>query len=337
MSTAAAAWKFAAGQRLRENCRARGASDGGKMSIDLSGRVAIITGAGRGLGREHALLLASRGAKILVNDLGGAANGTGGSISAAQKVVSEIKALGGEAIANGASVTDYAEVEAMVAEAIARWGRVDVLVNNAGFLRDRTFAKMDLADFRAVVEVHLMGAVNCTKAVWDLMRAQNYGRIIMTTSSSGLYGNFGQSNYGAAKMALVGLMQTLGLEGEKYNIRVNCLAPTAATRMLEGLLPQAMLDALTPDRVSPAVLALASEDAPNRKIFCAGGGSFEQANITLTSGLFIGSGADSAEQLLAQYEKVADRSGEIVPWSGSVQGQVELGNAGSNAAAAGET
>lgn len=303
------------------------------MLIDLSGRVAIITGAGGGLGREHALLLASRGAKVLVNDLGGATDGTGGSISAAQKVVSEINALGGEAIANGASVTDYAEVEMMVAEAVARWGRIDILVNNAGILRDRSFSKMDLVDFRAVVDVHLMGAVNCTKAVWDMMRAQKYGRIIMTTSSSGLYGNFGQSNYGAAKMALVGLMQTLGLEGEKYNVRVNCIAPTAATRMLEGLMPKAMLDALTPDCVSPAVLALAAEQAPNRKIFCAGGGSFEQANITLTSGLFIGNRDDSAERLLVQYEELADRSGEIVPASGSVQGEVELGKAGFNPAA----
>jgi NAD(P)-dependent dehydrogenase (short-subunit alcohol dehydrogenase family) len=303
------------------------------MSIDLSGRVAIITGAGGGLGRSHALLLASRGAKILVNDLGGAADGTGGSISAAQQVVAEIEAMGGEAIANGASVTDFCQVEAMVAQAVERWGRIDILVNNAGILRDRTFAKMDLADFRAVVEVHLMGAVNCTKAVWDLMRAQQYGRIIMTTSSSGLYGNFGQSNYGAAKMALVGLMQTLGLEGEKNNIRVNCLAPTAATRMLEGLLPQAMLDALTPDRVSPAVLALAAENAPTRKIFCAGAGSFEQANITITSGLFIGAGDDAAEQLLAHQEELADRSGEIVPANGFEQSRIELANAGLETAA----
>lgn len=303
------------------------------MSIDLSGRVAIITGAGGGLGRQHALLLASCGAKIVVNDLGGATDGTGGSVSAAQNVVAEINALGGEAIANGASVTDYAKVEAMVADAVARWGRVDILINNAGILRDRTFAKMDLADFRAVVEVHLMGSVHCTKAVWDVMRAQKYGRIIMTTSSSGLYGNFGQSNYGAAKMALVGLMQTLALEGEKYDIRVNCLAPSAATRMLEGLLPQAMLDSLIPERVSPAVLALAAENAPNRKIFCAGAGSFEQANITLTAGVFIGNGNDAAEQLLAQQEKLADRRGEIVPGSGSVQAQVELANAGFNAAA----
>lgn len=306
------------------------------MSIDLSGKVAIITGAGGGLGREHALLLASRGARVMVNDLGGATDGRGRSLSAAQKVVSEIKERGGEAIANGASVTNYTEVEAMVAETVGQWGRVDILVNNAGILRDRTFAKMDLADFRAVVDVHLMGAVNCTKAVWGMMREQKYGRIIMTTSSSGLYGNFGQSNYGAAKMALVGLMQTLGLEGEKYNVHVNCLAPTAATRMLEGLLPQEMLDALTPDRVSPAVLVLASEDAPNRKIFCAGGGSFEQANITLTSGVFIGRGENAADLLMAQYEKMADREGEIVPVSGSVQGQLELANAGFDAPATAE-
>lgn len=296
--------------------------------IDLKGRVAIVTGAGGGLGREHALLLARRGAKVVVNDLGSATDGSGGSLSAAQKVVSEIKSAGGEAIANGASVTDYDQVAAMVADAVAHWGRVDILVNNAGILRDRTFAKMDLADFRAVVDVHLMGAVHCTKAVWDLMRSQGYGRIVMTTSSSGLYGNFGQSNYGAAKLALVGLMQTLGLEGEKYNVRVNCLAPTAATRMLEGLLPQVMLDALNPGQVSPAVLALVSEEAPNRTVICAGAGSFEQANITLTSGIFVGERSDAAEQLLERLSEVASRDGEIVPERGGIQGDVELLNAG---------
>jgi NAD(P)-dependent dehydrogenase (short-subunit alcohol dehydrogenase family) len=306
------------------------------MPIDLTGRVAIVTGAGGGLGREHALLLARRGAKIVVNDLGGATDGTGASLSAAQKVVEEITAMGGEAIANGASVTDFTQVEAMVADAVGRWGRIDILVNNAGILRDRTFAKMDMADFRTVIDVHLMGAVHCTKAVWDIMRQQHYGRIVMTTSSSGLYGNFGQSNYGAAKMALVGLMQTLGLEGEKYNVRVNCLAPTAATRMLEGLLPQEMLDIITPGRVSPAVLALVAEDAPNRKIICAGAGSFEQANITLTPGLFVGDGKDAAEQLLANYDKLSDRQGEMVPVNGSVQGQIELGNAGFDAKVAAE-
>ena len=301
---------------------------GKHMTIDLKGRVAVVTGAGGGLGREHALLLARRGAKVVVNDLGGAADGTGGSISAAETVAAEIRALGGEAIADGSSVTDYAQVEAMIAGTVAHWGRVDILVNNAGILRDRTFAKIDLADFRAVVDVHLMGSVHCTKAVWDLMRAQTYGRIIMTTSSSGLYGNFGQSSYGAAKMALVGLMQTLGLEGEKYNVHVNCLAPSAATRMVEGLLPQAMLDALSPDRVSPAVLALASEGAPNRRILCAGAGSFEQANITMTAGIHVGGSADAAEQLLARFGALEDRTDETVPLNGWSQAQIELDKAG---------
>ncbi|MBP8671747.1 MAG: SDR family NAD(P)-dependent oxidoreductase [Sphingobium sp.] len=298
------------------------------MSIDLSGRVAIITGAGGGLGRAHAHLLASRGAMILVNDLGGATDGSGGSISAAQTVVEEIQSLGGEAFANGGSVTDYPQVEAMVADAVAKWGRVDILINNAGILRDRTFAKMTIEDFRAVVDVHLMGAVNCTKAVWDMMREQKYGRIVMTTSSSGLYGNFGQSNYGAAKMALVGLMQTLGIEGEKYNVRVNCLAPTGATRMVGGIFPEAIMGALKPDRVSPAVLALCAEDAPSRKIICAGAGSFEQANITLTQGLFVDDGADAAERLLAGLDRLADRGGEIVPENAFAQSQLELAKAG---------
>src|SRR6478736_7475096 len=203
--------------------------------IDLSGKVAIVTGAGGGLGREHALLLAKRGARVVVNDLGGDVAGVGRSSAAAESVAQEIRAAGGEAIANGASVTNFDEVTAMVAQAVDTWGTVDILVNNAGILRDKTFAKMALEDFRLVVDVHLMGAANCTKAVWDLMRERGYGRIVFTTSSSGLYGNFGQSNYGAAKMALVGLMQTLSIEGDKYGIRVNCLAPTAATQMTEGI------------------------------------------------------------------------------------------------------
>ena len=298
------------------------------MRIDLTGRVAIVTGAGGGLGREHALLLASRGAKVVVNDLGAATDGTGGSISAAEKVVAEIKAAGGEAVANGASVTSLAQVEAMVSETIAAWGRADILVNNAGILRDRSFAKMDLADFRAVLEVHLMGAVNCTKAVWDHMRQARHGRIVMTTSSSGLYGNFGQSNYGAAKMALVGLMQTLGLEGEKHGIRVNCLAPTGATRMVGGLFPEDVTQALSPARVSPAVLALCADDAPNRKIVCAGAGGFEQANVTLTRGVFLGEGEDVAERLQAAYDELGDRDGEIVPASALAQSELELAKAG---------
>ncbi|MDI3381394.1 SDR family NAD(P)-dependent oxidoreductase [Xenophilus aerolatus] len=297
------------------------------MNIDFKGRVAIVTGAGGGLGRQHALALAARGAKVLVNDLGGAVDGQGGSTTAAQQVVDEIRAAGGEAIANGASVTDFAAVQAMVQQAVDAWGRVDVLVNNAGILRDKSFAKMDLADFRLVVDVHLMGAVHCTKAVWALMNEQKYGRIVMTTSSSGLYGNFGQSNYGAAKLALVGLMQTLSLEGAKNNIHVNCLAPTAATRMTEGLMPQDVLEALRPEAVVPAMLVLAAESAPTRTILCAGAGTFEAAHITLTQGAYIGLAADTPEQLAARLHEVTDRNGEQVPQSGAAQGANEVGKA----------
>jgi NAD(P)-dependent dehydrogenase (short-subunit alcohol dehydrogenase family) len=300
------------------------------VSISLKNKVAIVTGAGGGLGRQHALALAARGAKVVVNDFGGARDGSGGSSTAAQDVVAEIQAKGGDAIANPASVTDMLAVQAMVAATMEKWGRVDILVNNAGILRDKSFTKMELEDFRMVMEVHLMGAVNCSKAVWDIMRAQNYGRIIFTTSSSGLFGNFGQSNYGAAKMALVGLMQTLSIEGAKNNIRVNCLAPTAATRMTEGLMPEAMLNALSPELVTPAVVYMASDDAPNRRIICAGAGSFETANITLTQGTFLGGAADVADQLAARFDLVSDREGEIVPQSGSEQGMTELKNRGGN-------
>ncbi len=298
------------------------------MAIDLAGRVAIVTGAGGGLGRAHALLLARRGAKVLVNDLGGALAGTGGSISAAQAVAAEIEAAGGHALANGASVADASQVQEMVAAAMDRWGRVDILVNNAGILRDKSFAKMDMADFRAVIDVHLMGAAYCTKAVWDIMRAQNYGRIVMTTSSSGLFGNFGQANYAAAKMALVGLMQTLAIEGRKNDIRVNCLAPTAATRMMEGLLAPDLIAKLTPESVSPGLLALVSEDAPTRAILCAGAGSFEQAHITLTRGIHIGAGDDAAEQVAARWVEIGDTAGSVVPESSWAQGQSELEKAG---------
>ncbi|MDH2463033.1 SDR family NAD(P)-dependent oxidoreductase [Acinetobacter baumannii] len=294
------------------------------MTINLSNRVAIVTGAGAGLGREHALLLARLGAKVVVNDLGSDVNGKGGSTIAAQKVVDEIIAAGGEAMANGASVTDIEQVQQMVDETIARWGRVDILVNNAGILRDKTFSKMSLDDFRTVIDVHLMGAVNCTKAVWDIMREQKYGRIVMTTSSSGLYGNFGQSNYSAAKMALVGLMQTLALEGEKSNVRVNCLAPTAATRMLEGLLPEEALKALAPSAVSPAITTLVSEDAPTRMILCAGAGSFEAAHITLTQGIYLGTDEQVPHVLAQRLADVADRTGEFVPVRGGAQGELEL-------------
>ncbi|QER40233.1 SDR family NAD(P)-dependent oxidoreductase [Acinetobacter suaedae] len=296
--------------------------------INLKNRVAIVTGAGAGLGREHALLLARLGAKVVVNDLGSDVNGNGGSTAAAQRVVDEIINAGGEAFANGASVTDATQVEEMVKETIARWGRVDILVNNAGILRDKTFTKMSLEDFRTVVDVHLMGAVNCTKAVWDIMREQKYGRIVMTTSSSGLYGNFGQSNYSAAKMALVGLMQTLSLEGEKYNVRVNCLAPTAATRMLEGLLPEKSLKALAPGAVSPAVAVLVSEEAPTRMILCAGAGSFEAAHITMTPGIYIGNDEQTPHVLADRLTEVSDRTGEFIPMTGFAQGNLELKKAG---------
>ncbi len=296
------------------------------MTMRFDGRVAIVTGAGGGLGREHALALAKRGAKVVVNDLGGARDGSGGSATAAESVVAEIVAAGGEAMANAASVTDASAVQAMVDEVMARWGRVDILVNNAGVLRDKTFAKMELEDFRFVVDVHLMGAVNCTKAVWEIMRTQNYGRIVMTTSSSGLYGNFGQSNYGAAKMALVGLMQTLSIEGAKNDIRVNCLAPTAHTRMTEDLGAALPLEKLGPDRVTPGLLYLVSDDAPSRCILAAGAGGFERAYVTLTQGAFI-DGDDAPEQVAARFAEISDRTGEIVPDMGAAQGMIELSKA----------
>ncbi len=294
------------------------------MAIDFTGRVAIVTGAGGGLGRQHALALARRGARVVVNDLGAAVDGSGGSLTAAQRVVEEIRAAGGEAIASGASVTDFEAVQQMVQQALDAWGRVDVLVSNAGILRDKSFAKMDLADFRLVLDVHLMGAVHCCKALWPVMTQQKYGRIVLTTSSSGLYGNFGQANYGAAKMALVGLMQTLALEGIKHGIRVNCLAPTAATRMTEALFPPDVLAAFGPEAVVPAMLVLASQEAPTRTTLAAGAGGFEAAHVTLTPGAYIGQDADAPEALLAQLDAVCERSGETVPASGADQGANEM-------------
>ncbi len=297
------------------------------MGLDFNNRVAIVTGAGGGLGRLHALALAARGARVVVNDLGGARDGSGSSVSAAQAVVAEIEAAGGVAMANGASVTDYAAVQAMVQAAVDAWGRVDILVNNAGILRDKSFAKMEIDDFRRVMEVHVMGAVHCTKAVWPHMAARKYGRILMTTSSSGLYGNFGQSNYGAAKMALVGLMQTLSIEGAKHHIHVNCLAPTAATRMTEDLMPPQVLAALKPEAVVPAMLVLVGEDAPTRTILCAGAGSVEAAQITLTQGAWIGLEGDAPERLQDALGAVADGLGASVPASGAAQGALEMGRA----------
>ena len=280
------------------------------MTIRFDGRVAIVTGAGNGLGRAHALGLAARGAKVVVNDLGGSRDGSGGSSEAALKVVAEIVAAGGEAIANGANVADFAAVKAMVEETMAKWGRVDILVNNAGILRDKTFSKMDLADFKLVVDVHLMGSVNCTKAVWDIMREQNYGRVVMTASSSGIYGNFGQSNYGAAKMGCVGLMNVLHIEGERNNIRVNVLSPTAATRMTEDLIPADALALMTPESITPGVLYLVSEDAPSRTILCAGAGGFARTMIYETAGIHLDEAERTPENIAARFADISNAEGQ---------------------------
>ncbi|QMW21522.1 SDR family NAD(P)-dependent oxidoreductase [Sandaracinobacteroides saxicola] len=294
------------------------------MSIRFDGRVAIVTGAGGGLGRRYALDLAARGARLVVNDLGGARDGTGGSVSAAQAVVDEIVAAGGEAVANGASVTDAAAVQAMVDETVARWGKVDILINNAGILRDKSFTKMSLEDFRFVVEVHLMGSVNCTKAVWDGMRANNYGRILMTTSSTGLYGNFGQTNYGAAKAALTGFMKSLYLEGAKNNVHVNTIAPLAATRMTEDLMPAELLAKMGPETVSPAALYLVSEGAPTNVILNAGGGGFERAYVTITRGVHAGAEDLTPEFVAAQFDAISSWDGMVEPANGSGQGAMAL-------------
>ncbi|MFL0413997.1 SDR family NAD(P)-dependent oxidoreductase [uncultured Sphingomonas sp.] len=288
------------------------------MNRMLDGKVAIVTGSGGGLGRAHALYLAGKGASVVVNDL---------SLESAETIAAEITARGGRAMAVAASVTDEAAISAMVAKVTDDWGRIDILINNAGILRDKSFAKMTMDDFRLVVDVHLMGAAICSKAVWDTMRAQSYGRIVMTTSSSGLYGNFGQSNYGAAKMALVGLMQTLAIEGEKYGIRVNSLAPTAATQMTEGVLSDESLAALDPALVSPGLLALVGPDAPTRTILNAGAGHFACANVTLTQGAHIGGGPEAGETLLAKWQQVSDRAGEIIPDYGFVQAEREVESA----------
>ena len=286
--------------------------------IRLDGRVAIVTGAGGGLGRAHAHLLAARGARVVVNDVG----------AAGEQVVQEIVSEGGEAIAAVGSVTDEDFVLQMAADAKQRWGQLDILVNNAGILRDKTFAKMDLADFRTVLDVHVMGAVNCTKAVWETMREQRYGRIVMTTSSSGLFGNFGQSNYGAAKMALVGLMQTLGLEGEKYDIKVNCLAPTAATQMMEGVLPEQQLRLLRPEYVSPAMLALVREDAPTRTILCAGAKGVEAAHISMTQGIHIADEDQMPEAVVSNWDQILDAGNAFIPNNALEQSRLELAKAG---------
>ena len=277
------------------------------MSIDFQGKVAIVTGAGGGLGRCHALELAKRGAKVVVNDLGGSMDGTGGSSEAAVGVVDEIKAAGGEAIANGGSVSDPQGAASMVQDAMDAWGRVDILINNAGILRDKSFTKITVEDFQAVLDVHLMGAMYCTKAVWPIMREQNFGRIVMTTSPSGLYRNFGQTNYGAAKMALVGFMNTLKIEGAKNNIHTNAVAPVAATRMTEALMPEEALKRLGPELVTPAVIFLCSDDAPNGVILQAAGGKYSVACIVENEGIDLGADA-TVEDIADNYDAIVNLS-----------------------------
>ena len=279
------------------------------MSIRFDDQVVIVTGAGAGLGRSHALQFAARGAKVVVNDFGGATDGTGGASGPAETVAQEIRDMGGEAIANGADVSDFAAVEAMVAQAKDAWGRVDVLVANAGILRDKSFAKMEMADFVKVVNVHLIGSANCANAVWPVMREQNYGRIVFTTSSSGMYGNFGQANYGAAKTGMIGLMNVLQIEGEKYDIRVNTLSPTAVTRMTEELFSGPAKDLLTPETISPGVLFLASKDGPMRTILCAGGGCFARTFLHETEGVILTGEELTPEGVAASFEEICDMKG----------------------------
>ena len=287
--------------------------------ITFDEQVAIVTGAGHGLGRSHALALAERGARVVVNDLGGARDGTGSSLTAAEAVVAEIEAAGGEAVANGANVKDQDAVQAMVADAVARWGRVDVLINNAGVLRDKSFSNMTIEDFQFVVGVHLLGTAVCTKAVWNQMREQHYGRIVVTSSSSGLYGNFGQANYGAAKLGVVGLMNTLRAEGAKYDIRINALAPVAHTRMTDELLPDDAKALLQPEEVTPGVIFLASRDAPNGMILAAGAGGYAATRIYETPGIWLAKDERTPEKIASSIDAILDPAGQVEMKSGNEQ------------------
>ena len=287
------------------------------MSLDFEGKVAIVTGSGGGIGKGYALELAQRGAKVVVNDLGGAVDGSGGSVSAAEAVVQEIESAGGEALANGANVCSEEDVKAMVEDVMTKWGRVDILVNNAGILRDKSFAKMEWSDFVTVVNVHLMGSALCAHTVFPIMKDQEYGRIIMTSSSSGLFGNFGQTNYGAAKMGVVGLMNTLKLEGAKYNIHTNSVAPTATTRMTEHLFPAEFAEKLDPRLIIPAVVFLASEKAPNGEILEAGGGVVANTYIMETMGKYFGTDEGfNAEAVADHWSEVANTTDAKRPFQG---------------------
>lgn len=289
------------------------------MTIRFDQRVAIITGAGNGLGRQHALQMAARGAKVVVNDYGGSADGTGGSSEPAERVVAEIIAAGGEAMAHGANVANDEQVADMVDKAMAKWGRVDILVNNAGILRDRAFGKMTMEDWNAVMHVHVTGSTICTMAVWPHMKAANYGRIVMTSSSSGIYGNFGQSNYGAAKMAVIGLMNVLHIEGAKNNIRINTLAPGAATRMTEELLPPPVIALMKPELVTPGLLYLVSEDGPSRVILDATAGGFARTYIYETEGVCFAPDDCTPENVAAHFAEISDPAGQHLYEGGGEQ------------------
>ena len=271
------------------------------MSLDFKDKVAIVTGSGNGIGKGYALELAKRGAKVVVNDLGGTVDGSGGSLSAADAVVQEIEAAGGEAMANGANVAKQEDVKAMVASTMEKWGRVDILINNAGILRDKSFGKMEWADFEAVINVHLLGSALCAHSVFPIMKEQEFGRIVMTSSSSGLFGNFGQTNYAAAKMGVVGLMNTLKLEGAKYNVHTNSIAPTATTRMTEHLFPAEFAEKLDPKYIIPAVIFLASEKAPNGEILEAGGGVVANTYVMETMGKYFGTDENFTAEAVANH------------------------------------
>ena len=284
------------------------------MTISFKDRVAIVTGAGGGLGRAYALELAARGAKVVVNDLGGARDGTGTS-DAAEKVVEEIKAAGGEAMAKGGSVTEYEQMVEMVAKAKEAWGGVHVLINNAGILRDKSFAKMTDADWDLIYKVHVEGAYKTTKAAWDHMKNNNFGRIIFTSSTSGIYGNFGQANYGMAKLGLYGFTRTLAIEGRKNNIFVNAIAPTGGTRMTEGLFPEGAFEKLKPELVSPLVAYLCSEECKETgSLFEVGGGWM--GKVRWERSLGIGFNPDEGftpEDVAANFEQLCSFEGAVHP------------------------